>query len=237
MITGTAFEFTYMDIAVLAVLAAFAVINAQKGLAGAVLRFLPTLLGILLSWKMTSHVIKYVRESFIFPLIMKKISAGLDFGNIIPEMTLSAQNSIIEAMKVPGFIKNALISNNNSVVYNLFNAQTIKDYIAGFFANILISGAVIIILYFAGLIIGKLIIKALDILNDVPVIGFFSRAGGFVVGIIKGICVLWIIGIVITFFSCKPEAVEFMTKLQSSFIAGWIYDNNILLYLVLQIFA
>ena len=55
MITGTAFEFTYMDIAVLAVLAAFAVINAQKGLAGAVLRFLPTLLGILLSWKMTSH--------------------------------------------------------------------------------------------------------------------------------------------------------------------------------------
>ena len=77
--------------------------------------------------------------------------------------------------------------------------------------------------------IGKLIIKALDILNDVPVIGFFSRAGGFVVGIIKGICVLWIIGIVITFFSCKPEAVEFMTKLQSSFIAGWIYDNNILL--------
>ena len=50
MITGTAFEFTYMDIAGLAVLAAFAVINAQKGLAGAVLRFLPTLLGILLSW-------------------------------------------------------------------------------------------------------------------------------------------------------------------------------------------
>ena len=42
MITGTEFEFTYMDIAVLAVLAAFAVINAQKGLVGAVLRFLPT---------------------------------------------------------------------------------------------------------------------------------------------------------------------------------------------------
>ena len=175
MITGTAFEFTYMDIAVLAVLAAFAVINAQKGLAGAVLRSICRLLfGILLSWNMTSHVIKYVRESFIFPLIMKKISAGLDFGNIIPEMTLSAQNSIIEAMKVPEFIKNALIINNNSVVYNLFNAQTIKDYIAGFFANILISGAVIIILYFVGLIIGKLIIKALDILNDVPVIGFLA---------------------------------------------------------------
>ena len=84
-------------------------------------------------------------------------------------------------------------------VYNLFNAQTIKDYIAGFFANILISGAVIIILYFVGLIIGKLIIKALDILNDVPVIGFFSRAGGFVVGIIKGICVLWIIGIAVSY--------------------------------------
>lgn len=235
MLADAAVQFTYLDIAALAILAVFAVINAQKGLAGALLRFLPTLLGIILAKKMSSYVIKCIRESFVFPLIMNKILNGLDVGNVVPEMTLSAQTKIIEAMSLPEFIKTILINNNNSVVYQLFNAQTVKEYIAGFFANILISVIITVGLYFIGLLIGKAILKVLNLLNDVPVIGFFSRLGGFAVGLIKGVCILWVVCTVITFFSVRPDAMDFMNKLESSFIAGWIYNNNILLYIILHI--
>lgn len=230
-------KFTYLDAAVLMTIAVFAVFNAKKGLAGALLWFMPTLFGVILSWKMSSTVIKYVRGTFIFPLVADKIEGGLNLENILPDMAMSAQNDIISGMNVPEFIKQALVNNNNSVVYSIFDAQTLKEYIAGFLANIFVSIAVVVVLYFAGLIIGRIILKILDTANDMPVIGLFSRAGGFVVGALKGVCVVWIAGIIVTFFCCKPWAQDFIAVLETSFAAGWFYKNNILLYVVLQIMA
>ena len=153
------------------------------------------------------------------------------------DMAASAQNEIISGMPIPEFIKNAIVNNNNSVVYNIFNAETLQQYIAGFLTNILISIAVVVILYFLGLIIGKTVLKILDTANDLPVIGFLSKSGGFIIGLLKGVCVIWIAGIIITFFCYKPWAMEFISVLESSFAAGWLYKNNILLYVVLNIIA
>jgi len=237
MTTDLSLHFTYMDGVVAAIIAIFAFSNARKGFARALLWFLPTLFGVFLSWKMSGQVIKFVRETFIFSFIMSKISSGLNIGNILPDMTMSAQNSIISAMNVPEFIKKALVNNNNSVVYNLFDAQTLKDYIAGFLTNILISAAVVILLYFIGLLAGRLILKVFSAVDDIPVLNSFSKIGGFVVGVLKGVCIIWVACIAVTFFCCKPSAQSFITMLESSYIAGWFYRNNILLYIVLQIFA
>ncbi len=231
----TAVQFTYLDAVVLLIIAAFAVVNAKKGLARALLRFLPTLLGILFSWKLSSQVIKFIRETPLFSFVMGKIEGGLNFENILPDMTQSAQNEIISGMNMPDFIKNALISNNNSVVYNLFDAGTLQDYVAGFLTNVLVSIIVVIVLYFAGLILGKIILRFFDLVNDVPVIGLFSKAGGFIVGLAKGICVIWLVGIIITLFCYKPWAQDFISVLEHSLAAGWLYKNNILLYIVLRI--
>ena len=232
-----AVKFTYLDVIVLLTLAIFAVINARKGIAGALLKFMPTLLAILMSWKLSGSVIKYVRDTAVFSFVMGKIENGLNLENILPDMAASAQNEIISGMPIPDFIKNAIVSNNNSVVYNIFNAETLQQYIAGFLTNILISIAVVVILYFLGLIMGKTVLKILDTANDLPVIGFFSKSGGFIIGLLKGVCVIWIAGIIITFFCYKPWAAEFISVLESSFAAGWLYKNNILLYVVLNIIA
>lgn len=237
MTTDLAVHFTYLDAVVAVVIAVFAFSNARKGFARALLWFLPTLFGIFLSWKMSGEVIKYVRETFLFSFVMSKISNGLNIGNILPDMTMSTQNSIISSMNVPEFIKSALVDNNNSVVYSLFDAQTLKEYIAGFLTNILISAAVVILLYFIGLLIGRLVLKIFSVIDDIPVLGAFSKLGGLIVGILKGVCIIWIACIAITFFCCKPSAQGFITMLESSYIAGWFYRNNILLYVVLQIFA
>lgn len=230
-------HFTYLDAVVVAIITIFAFSNARKGFAAALLRFLPILFGVLLSWKMSGEVIKYVRGTFLFSFIMSKISAGLNIGNILPDAALGAQNNIISAMKIPQFIKSALVDNNNSVVYSLFNAETLKEYIAGFLTNMIISASVVILLYFVGLFVGRLVLKVFSLINDIPVLGFFSKVGGFIVGILKGVCIIWIACIVITFFCIKPFAQNFIVLLESSYIAGWLYKNNILLYVVLQIFA
>ena len=235
---GTLIEqITYIDIAVIVVLLVFAISNTRKGFAGALLWFLPTLLGILLSWKMSAGVIKYVRGTAVFPFLSTKINNGLNIESILPDLTLDAQNEIISGMNVPDVIKNALVTNNNSVIYNIFDAQTLQEYVAGFLTNVIISVAVVILLFIIGVVVGKIVLKILDVVNDIPVIGFFSRAGGLIVGIVKGICVIWILGIAVTFFCTKPWAQEFIAMLEMAPLAGWLYKNNMLLYVVLQIIA
>ena len=228
---------SYVDAAVILIIIVFAFSNARKGLAGALIRFAPTLFGIILSWKMSDEGIKYARDTFVFRIIKDKIEGGLNLENILPDMTMNAQNEMIQNMNIPDFIKNALVTNNNEVVYELFDAQTLNEYVAGFIANILISIVVVVLIFLAGFIIGRIVLGILDFANDIPVLGFFSRLGGFFVGIIKGICIIWVIGIIITFVCCEPWAQDFMAVLETSAVAGWFYKNNILLFVVLQIIA
>ena len=237
MNTDMVMKFTYIDAAVLVIILVSAVINAKKGLARALLRFMPTFLGVVLSWKMSGSLIKYTRGTLVFDVVKNKIAGGLKLENLLPDMTLSAQNNIISGMNMPDFIKQALITNNNSVVYGIFDASTLGEYIAGFLTNVIISVGAVIILYFVGMLIGKLILKALDTSDDDSVLGTLSRAGGFAVGIIKGVCIIWIAGIVLTFFCYEPWAQSFIALLEQSVAAGWLYRNNILLYVVLQIIA
>ena len=82
--TDLATRFTYIDAAVLIIIAVFALVNARKGLAGALLRFMPTLLGIFLSWKMSSGVIKFVRKTALFSFISDKIEGGLNLRTYFP---------------------------------------------------------------------------------------------------------------------------------------------------------
>ncbi|GFI62342.1 hypothetical protein IMSAG049_01524 [Clostridiales bacterium] len=232
-----AMKFTYIDIAVLLLISILAVVNAKKGLAGALLRFMPTAAGVILSWKLSGKLIKYLRGTFLFPLISKKINSTVALENVLPDIALNTQNEIISTMQVPEVIKNALVSNNNSVVYKIFGADTLQDYIAGFLTNVLISVGAVAVLYIAGYLAGKIVLKTLDMANDAPIIGLFSKAGGFVVGIMKGVCIAWIAGIAITFFCCEPWAQDFIWTLERSVAAGWLYRNNILLYVVLSIIA
>ena len=234
---GASVQFTYLDAAVIFIISFLAIINARKGLARALFKFLPTFLGVMAAWKLSPVFTKFLRGTAVFSFISEKISTGLHIDEVVSNMTLSAQNLMISEMQLPEVLKSSLINNNNPVIYNIFDVDSLGGYISSYISNMLVNVVAVILLFIAGIIVGNAILKIFDLANDLPIIGGLSRFGGFLVGILKAVCFIWIVCIVITFFCYQDWAQQFIMLLERSFVAGWFYRNNILLYVVLTIIA
>ena len=140
-------------------------------------------------------------------------------------------------MNIPEFLKSALLENNNSVVHSLFETEKLQDYIASYFANICLNVISVVFVAVAFYIVMKLFLSALNIVSKLPVISTVNRLCGFAIGGAKGIFLVWFIGIILTFFYYNEALQVFFMLLEKSHITAFLYHNNLLLYMVLKIFA
>ena len=155
-------------------------------------------------------------------------SMGLD--TALQEGTMQTQNALIEAMPLPEFLKEALLENNNPVIYQLLHAESLKEYIAGYLANVCIN-----VLSVAAAFV--LIYIVVHLFSKLPGLNFLNRFSGFLVGGAKGIVCVWLAGIVLTFFQCRGAFAELFSAMERTLFAGYFYENNILLQLILTIFT
>ena len=150
---------------------------------------------------------------------------------------MQTQTALIEAMPLPEFLKEALLENNNPVIYQLLHAESLKEYIAGYLANVCINvlsvAAAFVLIY----IVVKVVINALHLFSKLPGLNFLNRFSGFLVGGAKGLVCVWLAGIVLTFFQCRGAFAELFSAMERTFFAGYFYENNILLQLILTIFT
>ena len=76
---------------------------------------------------------------------------------------------------------------------------------------------------------------------DAPVTGgdYGARSGtlSILVGGAKGLVCVWLAGIVLTFFQCRGAFAELFSAMERTLFAGYFYENNILLQLILTIFT
>ena len=226
-----------IDIGILILLGVFAFIAWRKGFIMACFSFLPTWVALFASYKIYPAMSKYLRTTRLFDSMKDGIYQSLHLENIVTEQTWSTQNDLIQQMNLPEFLKNALLENNNTVVYDILNVDKIQDYISGFLANIGINILSILIAFLVVYIGLKLILKALDLVAKLPVLSAFNKLGGLVVGLAQGVVVIWIIGFVLTFFYSNPKFQTVFAMLYDSTLGLWFYENNFLLFMILKIFS
>ncbi|MBQ8624476.1 MAG: CvpA family protein, partial [Oscillospiraceae bacterium] len=82
-----------------------------------------------------------------------------------------------------------------------------------------------------------LVLNALHLFAKLPVLSFFNHFMGFLVGGAKGLCFVWLGCIILTFFQCGAKFEALFAALENTFVANILYENNILLYLILTIFT
>lgn len=226
----------YLDIAVVAIIFGLGIISYCKGFVKACLGFLPIIGAVFGAYITYPTISKFLRGGFIYTKIADSIHSRLGIESALGS-TFSSQNEIINSINAPGFIKNALINNNNSVVYDILDVSGIEEYISGFIANVCINILSLVAAFVVIFVIIKLIIHALDLIADIPFIGFINRSFGFAVGIIKGTVIVWIIGIILTFFYYNEAFAGFFKMLNDSRLALFMYENNYLLFMILKIFT
>ncbi|MBE6008301.1 MAG: hypothetical protein E7235_03775 [Lachnospiraceae bacterium] len=227
----------YIDIAVVVIILGMGFISYWKGFVRACLSFLPAAGALAGSYFTYPYLSKFLRGSFIYRNIVESVRSKLALETVLNNSIYSTQSDLINSLNAPDFIKDSLINNNNSVVYDILDVNGIEDYIAGYIANISVNIISMILAFIVIFIVIRLIIKALDIVSDLPVLSFFNKSCGFAVGIIKGTVTVWLIGIVLTFFYYNEAFANFFEMLGSSTLALFMYENNYLLFMILKIFA
>ena len=186
---------------------------------------------------LTPSVGKFLRSTPFFGGLPNSISKGMGLESLVSNGVLQTQTEMIEAMNLPDFLKNSLLENNNPVIYQLLDVEEIQGYIAGFLANICINIVSVILVFLAVYIGAKFLLKALNLFSKLPGLNFINRFSGFLVGCAQGLVGIWFVGIILTFVQCNAKFLELFATMDASVLAKFLYENNVLLYIVLTIFT
>ena len=128
-----------LDGAVAAIILGCAVAAWRKGLIRAVLGFLPMALALLGTKAVSPFIGRFLRETILFDKMSTAIQTSMGLDTALQEGAMQTQTALIEAMPLPEFLKEALLENNNPVIYQLLHAESLKEYIAGYLANVCIN--------------------------------------------------------------------------------------------------
>ena len=226
-----------LDIIALGVILGCGAYAWYKGFIQAALGFLPMLAALLGTRCISPYTGKFLRETAFFGSLADSIKAKMGLEQIISQSVMQTQTEIIEGMPLPHFLKETLLENNNPVIYQLLDVGALEDYIAGFLANICINALSVVLAFVLIYVAVAIVLHALHLFSQLPVLNFMNRFSGFVVGAAKGLLFVWIGCTVLTFFQCSASWQGLFAAMQTSHVAGFLYENNLLLGLILRIFT
>ena len=226
-----------LDAIVVAVILGCGIVAWRKGFIRSVLGFLPMAAALVGTHLASPYVGKFLRGTFLFDSMSGSIRESMGLDAVIEEGTLQAQTEIINAMPLPDFLKEVLLENNNPVIYQLLDVDSLKEYIAGFLANICLNILSVILAFLLIYIAVTIVLNALHLFSKLPVLGFLNHFTGFVVGAVKGLLFVWLGMILLTFFQCRAGLDTVFSAMEATLVADFLYENNLLQQMILTIFT
>lgn len=226
-----------LDAIVVAVILGCAIAAWRKGFIRAAFGFLPMLAALIGTNFVSPYVGRFLRGTFLFDSLSGSIRDSMGLDAAIQEGTMRTQTEMIEAMPLPEFLKEALLENNNPVIYQLLDVDSLKEYIAGFLANVCLNILSVVLTFLLIYIAVTIVLNALHLFSKLPVLSFFNHFMGFLIGGVKGVFFVWLGFAVLTFFQCRAAFAELFGAMDATFIAKILYENNVLQNLILTIFT
>lgn len=188
------------------------------------------------SW-LNPYVSDFIREKTDWQERIQQGCKDIFFEEIGEELELPAdlQTEIIDELPLPKSMKEKLTENNNIEVYQQLAANSFAEYLSGYVAYAIINGIAFVISFVITIIIVKLILYAVDILTELPVVGTLNRLGGLLLGSVQGLLWIWILFLIVTLLCNTSVGAYLMKTIQEDTILKWIYDRNYLMHIIMKI--
>ena len=217
---------------VIVVMGIGALIGYKQGLIKIIASLVAATLIVSLVGAVSPYISKWIQEGT--PLkdnIQQKVAGVLLPGETeeSEEPVREQQISILENAQLPSMFRQGLLENNNHEVYAMLGVETFSEYIGSYITKI-IADALAFLLSFIVVTIGVLVlIKALGLIDKLPLIGGMNRVAGGVLGGTMGIGVIWILFLVITIFYDTEFGRAGFEQIEESRILTYLYEGNIFL--------
>ena len=142
------------------------------------------------------------------------------------EIPRDMQIAAIEGADIPGVFKTLLLNNNNEEIYEDLGVESFAQYVAAYATKLVLNILAFILTFVVVTVVLRAIIFALDIVANLPVIGFFNRLGGAVLGAVGALVIVWILFMLITMLYTTSFGREAYDAIQGNEILRIIYEYN-----------
>ena len=142
------------------------------------------------------------------------------------EIPRDVQMAAIEKAELPEIFKELLSTNNNSEIYNELGAETFAQYVGRFLAKLIINIIAFLAVFILLTIVLRAVIFALDVVSNLPVLGFVNRLAGGGAGLLCALVVVWVLFIIITLLYTTSFGKEMYDVILGNDITKMIYENN-----------
>ena len=139
------------------------------------------------------------------------------------------QTQIIEELPLPDALKKELLQNNNKAGYERLSVETFTDYIAGYMADLIMNLITYVVSLLVVWILLRIAAMALDIISHIPILHGMNHIFGFLIGLVQGVFLVWIVFLVITMCSSTEMGRQLLAMIYESPILDGLYNANILL--------
>ena len=231
-------SWTWLGIAVLALIAAACIMGFRKGFVKEIVSVFFMLISFLLVWAVNPYVNTFVKEyTPVYDTIQDKCQTMVSeqIGN---KKTLDKeeQNQVMENMELPDLLKNALVENNTAETYRYLAVSTFTEYISDSLAVMAVNGISFLISFVLSAAVIKLLGFILNVLTKLPVINGINKIAGAAVGGIKCIIFIWIAFLVLTLLCNTTLGQQGMALIQQDAFLNFLYSQNVFVNVFMSVF-
>lgn len=109
------------------------------------------------------------------------------------------------------------------------SVEEVLNNVSDSVANTIWNAIIFVILFVIIYVIVSIIISVSGLINSIPLIGSINQIVGLVLGVVKGLCVVWIACLVLTMFGSTEFGLKVFDAINANALLSFIYSNNILL--------
>lgn len=149
-----------------------------------------------------------------------------DILNVIGEIPKEIQITEIEESVLPQFLKDQLMENNNSVIYEELGVESFPRYVAAYISRLILKLISFLVTFLLAIIIVKALMVAVNIIGELPVLGLVNHIAGGALGLVLALIIVWVGFLVITLaYATEPGQMCF-EMIEKSRILEFLYDTN-----------
>lgn len=168
--------------------------------------------------------------------IVSMIEDGVKTTLMPEDIQISAQQrQTIEEMQLPDTLKDLLIENNNSRIYEALGVTKFQEYIGSYIANTILNVVAYVVMLFVVYLLIKVVVSWLDIVTRLPILSGMNKIAGAILGGTQGLAFFWIVSLLLTAFATTAWGSFLLTQIEASTWLSILYHINPVSRIVLGI--
>ena len=157
-------DMNWLAVGVIVVLLVSCINGYRRGFVKEVVSAFFVVLALLAVWAIHPYVNQFlVEHTPVYEGIADTCLEFLQEETAVEEET--GQENLIEELPLPSFLKEGIVENNQSEVYELLGVNTFLEYVAGYVAELLTSGIAFLLSYLLASVLIHLVVFGLDIMT------------------------------------------------------------------------